>query len=68
MRFVGSLKFNKYVDWKVYSVIKIKDKYGFRICLFLNDDSKVIQQKSGFKTVTLANKERDKVIGELINI
>jgi len=60
-----SLKFNKYVDWKVYSVIKIKDKYGFRICLFLNDDSKVIQQKSGFKTVTLANKERDKVIGEL---
>lgn len=65
MRYVRSLKFNKYVDWKVYSVIKIKDKYGFRICLFLNDDSKIIQQKSGFKTIKLANEARDKVIGEL---
>lgn len=59
------LKFKKYVDWKVYSVIKIKEKYGFRICLFLNDGSKIIQQKSGFKTIILAKIERDKIIGEL---
>lgn len=62
---VKKLKFSKYIDWKVYSVIKIKEKYGFRICLFLDDGSKVLQQKSGFKTEILANRERDKVIGEL---
>lgn len=60
-----NLKFNKYIDWKVYSVIKIKKNYGFRICLLFDDGSKVLQQKSGFKTKILANKERDKVIGEL---
>lgn len=61
------MKLNKYVDWKVYSVTNIKNKFGFRIILILDDKSKIIQQKSGFDTKSMANKERNKVIVELTN-
>ena len=28
-----------YIDYKLYNVIKLKDKYGFRLKLFFNDNS-----------------------------
>ena len=41
--------FNKvYVDYTLYSVIKLKDKYGFRIKLYFNDGTDDIIQMGGF--------------------
>lgn len=57
----------QYVDFKVYSVTRIKKGYGFRVMLVFDDESNTIQQKSGYKTKTLANKERDMVIAQLYN-
>lgn len=62
-------KINKkqYVDFKVYSVTTIKKKFGFRITLYFDDETNITQQRSGYKTRTIANKERDKVIAQLYN-
>lgn len=59
------LNLGKYVDWKVYSVTKIKGKFGYRIVLIYSDNSEKVQQKSGFKTKKEANLDRDKTIGQL---
>ena len=59
------LKLENYVDWKVYNVTKIKKGFGYRIVLIYSDGTQKIQQKSGFKTKKEANKDRDKVIGQL---
>lgn len=56
-----------YVDYKLYSVIKLKDKYGFRLKLFFNDGTDMIQQIGGFLKKKDATKERDKVASQLIN-
>ena len=54
--------FNKvYVDYTLYSVIKLKDKYGFRIKLYFNDGTDDIIQMGGFNKKGDATKERDKV-------
>lgn len=55
----------RYIDFQVYNVTTIKGKYGFRIKLIMADGGIKFQQKSGYKTNKIANKERDKVIGEL---
>jgi len=60
-----SVNIKRYVDFKVYSVTKIKNKYGFRIKLIYEDGSSFYQQKSGFPNSRVANKERDKMISEL---
>lgn len=57
----------QYVEWKVYAVTKIKDKYGFRILLTYDDESTDTQQKSGFKTKKEANEKRDMIIAQLYN-
>lgn len=57
----------QYVDYKVYSVTTIKNGYGFRVKLIFDDESEIIQQKSGFKTKTLAKKERETIIAQLYN-
>ena len=57
----------QYIDFKVYSVTKIKKKYGFRVKLIYDDNSKNIIQKSGFKTQKEANNVRDITITELHN-
>lgn len=60
-------KQSKYIDYKVYNITNIKDKYGFRVVLFYIDDKSKTIQKSGFKTKREANDERNKVIAELHN-
>ncbi len=57
----------KYIDFKVYSVTKIKKKYGFRIILIYADESKVPTQRSGYNTKKEANEARNIVITELHN-
>ena len=34
------LKPVRYIDYKIYNVTKIKNKYGFRIVLILDDNTK----------------------------
>lgn len=57
----------QYIDWKVKPVMHIEGKYGFRIVLKMSDGNEKIKQKSGFKTKTEANKERNNVIADLTN-
>lgn len=57
----------QYIDWKVKPVMPIKSKYGFRIILIMGDGSEKVQQKAGFSTKTIANKERNNTIAELTN-
>ena len=59
------LNLESYVDWKVYNVTKIKKGFGYRIVLFYKDGTEKVQQRSGFKTKKEANKDRDKIIGQL---
>lgn len=60
--------FNKvYTDYKVYSVLKLKDKYGFKVKLTFNDNTESIRQIGGFKKKSEANNERDNVIVQLKN-
>lgn len=57
----------RYVDYKVYNVLKLKDKYGFKIVLYFNDESEEVRQIGGFSKKSDAQKERDKVITQLAN-
>ena len=61
------LKPVKYIDYKVYSVTNIKNKYGFRVILTLEDNSKRPVQHSGFIKKEEAEKEKYKVIAQLEN-
>lgn len=56
-----------YIDYKVYSVLKLKDKYGFKIKLTFNDGSDEIRQIGGFTKKKDANNERDNTIADLKN-
>lgn len=55
----------RYIDYKVYDVMKIKNKYGFRIKLIFDNNEEIVQQKSGFINKKTAKEERDKILGEL---
>ena len=59
------LKLQQFVDWKVYNVTPIKNKFGYRVVLIYADGTKIPQQKSGFATKKAANTDRDKMLGEL---
>lgn len=59
------LKLQQFVDWKVYNVTPIKNKFGYRVVLMYADGTKMPQQKSGFSTKKAANADRDKTLGEL---
>ena len=37
-----------YVDYKVYSVIRLKNRYGFKVKLIYNDGTENIKQIGGF--------------------
>lgn len=56
-----------YKDYTVYSVLKLKDKYGFKVKLTFIDDEEEIRQIGGFKTKKEANLERDRVVAQLVN-
>ena len=53
-----------YNDWKVLSITKIKNKYGFRVALNYGDGKKVIQQKSGYQTRREAEMARNNIIAQ----
>ncbi|MBR1742135.1 MAG: site-specific integrase [Lachnospiraceae bacterium] len=59
------LTMQKYIDWKIYNVTKIKNGYGYRVVLCYMDGSEISQQKSGFSTKKAASADRDKTMGEL---
>lgn len=61
------LSLQNYIDWYVKPVMKIKEKYGYRVVLKYQDGSVKIQQKSGFETLKEAKTERDKTVAELYN-
>ena len=54
-----------YVDFKVGEVIKLKNRYGYRITLIYPDGSEKIQQKGGFVKEKEAKKARDLTVAEL---
>ncbi len=54
------------VSHSVYNVIKIKDKFGFRVCLNFDDNTKQVRQFSGFLSKKDANQEREKIIAQLV--
>lgn len=56
-----------YIDYKVYSVLRLKDKYGFKIKLYFNDGTSFIRQIGGFSKKRDANEEREDVIVSLKN-
>ncbi len=64
---VTELKPIRYIDYKIYNVTPIKNKYGFRVILTLEDNTKRPVQHSGFLRKDEAEKERNKVIGKLEN-
>lgn len=64
---VDKIKPIRYIDYKIYSVTKIKRKYGFRIVLTLDDNTKKTLQHSGFENKGIAEKEKNKIIGQLEN-
>ena len=56
-----------YVDYVLYSVTKLKDRYGFRVKLLFNDGTDSIQQIGGFIKKKDATIERDKAAAQLLN-
>ncbi len=56
-----------YIDYTVYSVTSLKDKYGYRIKLVFNNQTINIKQRGGFSTKTEANKDRNSIISQLEN-
>ncbi len=61
------LKPIRYIDYKVYNVTPIKNKYGFRVILTLEDNSQRPVQHSGFLKKEEAEREKYKVIAQLEN-
>ena len=61
------LRDHTYIDWRVYSIIKIKGKYGFRVKLIYGVDDKEIKQHAGFRTKKEADDKRNDVITQLKN-
>ena len=61
------LKPIKYIDYKINNVFKIKEKFGFRVFLTLEDNSIRPVQHSGFIDKATAEKERCKIIAKLEN-
>ena len=60
-----NLHTQQYVEWKVYNVTTIKNKYGFRVKLVFQDCRDTTQQKGGFTSKKAAEQARTEVIGQL---
>ena len=54
------------ITHKVYNVIKLKNKYGFRVLLKFDDGTEEVRQYSGIKTKKEAELEREKIIAQLV--
>ena len=53
-------------EHKVYNIIKVKNKYGFRVLLRFDDGTEEIRQFSGFDSKKDANIEKEKIIAQLV--
>lgn len=64
-----NLELQNYIDWRVKSVIKLKDRnnYAYRVILLYSDGTEHIRQYSGFTTKKEAAEARKITIGELAN-
>ena len=61
------LKNKEYIDYIIYSVTKVKDKYAFRVKLIYEDNDFEIQQYGGFKTKKEANNYKKIITAQLYN-
>ncbi len=64
---IDNLKPIIYVAYKVRNVTKIKDKYGFRVILTLEDGNEQTIQHSGYEKKEIAEQEKYKIIAQLVN-
>lgn len=64
-----NLELQNYIDWRVKSVIKLKDRnnYAYRVILLYSDGTEHIRQYSGFTTKKEAAEAQKITIGELAN-
>lgn len=53
-------------EHKVYNIIKVKNKYGFRVLLRFDDGTEEIRQFSGFDSKKDANSEKERIIAQLV--
>lgn len=53
-------------EHKVYNIIKVKNKYSFRVLLRFDDGTEEIRQFSGFDSKKDANSEKEKIIAQLV--
>lgn len=65
--FNAALLNRRYISYTVYSVTRLKNKYGFRVKLFFNDETEVIRQFGGHSKKKDAEKERNQKIVQLEN-
>lgn len=54
-----------YIDFKIGEVIRLKNRYGYRITLIYADGSEKVQQRGGFTKEKDAKKARDITVAEL---
>ena len=64
---IEELRTIRYIDYKIRNVTKIKNKYGFRVVLILEDKSEKVVQHAGYAKKEIAEKERCKIIAQLEN-
>lgn len=64
---LSKVELRPYVDYRVEKVMKIKEKYGFRVIVIFEDLTERKCQHSGFEKRQEAEKERDQVIALLNN-
>lgn len=67
MKTIKEMIERNYIDYKLYSVIKLKNKYGFRVLLMFDDETKELIQYGGFDKKSDAIKERDIIAAKLYN-
>lgn len=61
------LRTSNYIDWKVYSITSIKNKYGFRVKLIYGEKDVDVHQHAGYRTKKEATDKRNEIIFQLTN-
>lgn len=57
----------KPIDYKIYSVIKLRDKYGFRVKLIYADNTTKTMQLGGYNKKSKAKEARDDIVADIKN-
>ena len=55
----------EYIDWKISTVMYLKNSFGYRVTLILPDGTEKVQQKSGYKSKKEAQQRRDLAVAQL---